>query len=110
VRAGTESALDLASCPWSPAAEPKWCSRLAWVRPISAATAFKVTACGPWSMSSRRAAAKAADRLSSGLRRVRLIDISVSYSTFCDDDFRDPRSEEHTSELQSRSDLVCRLL
>src|SRR2546421_8088414 len=23
---------------------------------------------------------------------------------------RDPRSEEHTSELQSRSDLVCRLL
>src|SRR5712664_4671723 len=26
-------------------------------------------------------------------------------------DFRvDPRSEEHTSELQSRSDLVCRLL
>src|SRR2546428_3302981 len=24
--------------------------------------------------------------------------------------FQDPRSEEHTSELQSRSDLVCRLL
>src|SRR2546428_9514068 len=24
--------------------------------------------------------------------------------------FRNPRSEEHTSELQSRSDLVCRLL
>src|SRR2546421_6899161 len=23
---------------------------------------------------------------------------------------RDPRSEEHTSELQSRSDIVCRLL
>src|SRR5437868_11214195 len=25
-------------------------------------------------------------------------------------DLRDPRSEEHTSELQSRFDLVCRLL
>src|SRR2546428_7669731 len=25
-------------------------------------------------------------------------------------DVRNPRSEEHTSELQSRSDLVCRLL
>src|SRR5206468_10337180 len=25
-------------------------------------------------------------------------------------DVADPRSEEHTSELQSRSDLVCRLL
>src|SRR5699024_12791514 len=27
-----------------------------------------------------------------------------------DDDRPDPRSEEHTSELQSRFDLVCRLL
>src|SRR5206468_9760726 len=29
---------------------------------------------------------------------------------FSADDFRKSRSEEHTSELQSRSDLVCRLL
>src|SRR2546428_5883036 len=28
----------------------------------------------------------------------------------CDHDLAPPRSEEHTSELQSRSDLVCRLL
>src|SRR5690606_40793185 len=27
-----------------------------------------------------------------------------------DDDFSQPRSEEHTSELQSRENLVCRLL
>src|SRR5688572_32003158 len=27
-----------------------------------------------------------------------------------DDDHRHPRSEEHTSELQSQSNLVCRLL
>src|SRR2546428_1025822 len=27
-----------------------------------------------------------------------------------EDDRRSPRSEEHTSELQSRSDIVCRLL
>src|SRR5206468_8848474 len=30
--------------------------------------------------------------------------------TFLDLEFRKMRSEEHTSELQSRSDLVCRLL
>src|SRR2546430_10082946 len=29
---------------------------------------------------------------------------------FCDADGRRPRSEEHTSELQSQSNLVCRLL
>src|SRR5476649_3054391 len=28
----------------------------------------------------------------------------------CDLDFRKARSEEHTSELQSHSDIVCRLL
>src|SRR2546421_9697873 len=38
------------------------------------------------------------DRYSSGLRSTRL---STCHAT---------RSEEHTSELQSRSDLVCRLL
>ena len=43
----TDSAIDRASSACSPAAEPKWWSRLAWVRPISAATAFSVTACGP---------------------------------------------------------------
>ena len=36
-----------------PGCRPKWWSRLAWVRPTSAATAFSVTACGPSASSSR---------------------------------------------------------
>src|SRR5206468_13059446 len=37
--------------------------------------------------------------------------VSVAYGGFNRIDFNvDGRSEEHTSELQSRSDLVCRLL
>jgi len=39
---------------------------LAWVRLIRVATAFNVTACGPASISSSRAAIKAAARLTSG--------------------------------------------
>src|SRR5690606_24816210 len=46
-----------------------------------AATALSVTACGPLSISSVRAASTAARRLSSGGRRL-LIDISVSYPHF----------------------------
>ena len=45
--AQTRSLIIPASAACSPAAEPKWWSRLAWVLPISAATAFSVTACGP---------------------------------------------------------------
>ena len=45
--ATTRSEISPASAACSPAAEPKWWSRLAWVLPISAATAFSVTACGP---------------------------------------------------------------
>src|SRR5690606_10071521 len=46
--------------------------------PISAATAFSVTACGPCAISSRRAASSAAARLSSGASRSRFIDTCVS--------------------------------
>src|SRR2546430_5684117 len=34
----------------------------------------------------------------------------TSYAVFCLKKRRDPRSEEHTSELQSQSNLGCRLL
>src|SRR5436189_211270 len=40
ILAVTESAIDLASSPCRPAADPKWCRRLAWVRPILEATAI----------------------------------------------------------------------
>src|SRR2546421_1824663 len=35
---------------------------------------------------------------------------SIGGHRFVRSSWSDPRSEEHTSELQSRSDLVCRLL
>src|SRR2546421_5422528 len=38
------------------------------------------------------------------------IRVPVSTMDWCNSDLRQRRSEEHTSELQSRSDLVCRLL
>src|SRR5206468_8605575 len=34
----------------------------------------------------------------------------ITYRVVKNERLADPRSEEHTSELQSRSDLVCRLL
>src|SRR2546421_6121904 len=42
----------------------------------------------------------------SGLRRAKIIGRDIAGSVLV----RETRSEEHTSELQSRSDLVCRLL
>src|SRR2546421_1200269 len=39
-----------------------------------------------------------------GIRDLIVTGVQISYAVFC------LRSEEHTSELQSRSDLVCRLL
>src|SRR2546428_5054941 len=36
--------------------------------------------------------------------------VATEKSTACRTGWISPRSEEHTSELQSRSDLVCRLL
>src|SRR5699024_11521069 len=36
--------------------------------------------------------------------------ITCSLAPPCNGPFKAPRSEEHTSELQSRFDLVCRLL
>src|SRR5438034_5863597 len=46
------------------------------------------------------------------LARLALIEIlrNASYSMNVEENFNGPRSEEHTSELQSHSDLVCRLL
>src|SRR5216683_3640013 len=35
---------------------------------------------------------------------------SITMAVTCSNGATPPRSEEHTSELQSRSDLVCRLL
>ena len=52
------------------------------VRPIRAATALSVTACGPASISRSRAAASAIFRLSSGERRRFAIDIYVSKPIF----------------------------
>src|SRR5699024_12050076 len=39
---------------------------------------------------------------------INLVDYGISYALF--KELGDERSEEHTSELQSRFDLVCRLL
>src|SRR2546428_3806197 len=50
------------------------------------------------------AAVSGQDRPWRGLRRMRLRRLSAVFSSWR------TRSEEHTSELQSRSDLVCRLL
>src|SRR2546421_9615938 len=50
----------------------------------------------------------------SGQRQLSKIGVSGHFLRWSHDGarvtFRCPRSEEHTSELQSRSDLVCRLL
>src|SRR5438034_3394037 len=49
----------------------------------------------------------ALDKQASALRQQRLIEIKLELA---DMSKRCARSEEHTSELQSHSDLVCRLL
>src|SRR2546421_4950330 len=54
-----------------------------------------------------RACARAMVRLSHGVTRVLL---ALVCTTACELHAQQSRSEEHTSELQSRSDLVCRLL
>src|SRR5260221_5976381 len=46
----------------------------------------------------------------SAIKRLLLPDTSDVPRPFADPVRRDARSEEHTSELQSHSDLVCRLL
>src|SRR5256885_10310338 len=43
-------------------------------------------------------------------RKIELLDRSQEYRCCPDDDAEAPRSEEHTSELQSPCNLVCRLL
>src|SRR2546422_7988578 len=46
----------------------------------------------------------------SGLRRAGEAERATRAETFCTSNRREFRSEEHTSELQSRLHLVCRLL
>lgn len=66
-----------------PGGRAEMVSRLAWVRPIRDATAFSVTACGPSASRRSRAASTAADRLSSWLKRRRVIDTIVSCLILC---------------------------
>src|SRR5690606_20709199 len=72
-RASLRSAvIEAINADCSPAADPKWWIRLAWVTPISPATDVKVTAFGPRASNRSRAEARASRRASSGERRRRL--------------------------------------
>src|SRR2546426_8492452 len=59
---------------------------------------------------SRRAAGGAAIAWSSDLFVTSAHDVTASHATIVTPDGRAVRSEEHTSELQSPCNLVCRLL
>src|SRR5690554_7066360 len=49
--------------------------------------------------------------LSQPFARISMVDAVLKYNPEMSEEvLRDPRSEEHTSELQSRPHLVCRLL
>src|SRR3989449_8389212 len=58
----------------------------------------------------RRTVQREVGRLSPGRKRTRGGGIRIGHLMFLSQGFRVPRSEEHTSELQSRLHLVCRLL
>src|SRR2546428_8088261 len=78
---------------------------LGYAAPIGAALANAAPrADGPWSR--REGSTTASALLLGGLSLLVVLVVQVGPKTYTEDH----RSEEHTSELQSRSDLVCRLL
>src|SRR5260221_8829975 len=81
-------------------------SRLATAGRVSGATGGGADACGP----SGCCAKVSPDEAKTKTRRTKSLRVRFTSIPPCCHPMQATRSEEHTSELQSHSDLVCRLL